>query len=79
MSDELTVYILSIDHKHGTNTYSHRTAEGAHRSLVSYVTEFWDTWVNAPMPADDDEMIELYFDQASGEESYWVDEITLED
>lgn len=40
--DETNVYVLSIDHKHGTNTYIHRTEEGRRAALLDYVAEEWD-------------------------------------
>lgn len=77
-NDNITVYVLTIDHKHGTNTYAHRTAEGAHQSLMDYIAEWWgDCGFDGPVPEDDAEAIALYFDATA--ETYWLDSTILAD
>jgi hypothetical protein len=41
----------------------HSSEEEAQAELVDYVRENWDDKMNEDPPADDDELIEQYFDQ----------------
>lgn len=71
-----TVWVLIIEHRHGSNIYVNKTKDGAAGELFSYVSEWWDEvrgrgrWgVNDPgdIPADRDEAIETYFEVVSDE------------
>lgn len=61
------VYILTIDHRHGTNSSAHRTREGASAALATFCRD-WAHEANTitegddPSKMTDDEVISLYFD-----------------
>lgn len=66
------VWVLTIDHRHGSDTTVHRSEAGARKWLAGYVREWWDDAVvrgGAPAepPEDDDEAVELYFDTVTDE------------
>ena len=85
-----TLYTLTIDHKHGTDTRVFRTEEGAHAALASWAREWWPVEVgrwrdeddNCPTQEQfdalpDNEAISEYFERVN--ESYSLDSATLED
>jgi hypothetical protein len=72
------VHILLIFHRHGHNTYLHRTEEGEQASLIGYVRENWEDEIkDEPAPEDDDKAIERYFELLAEEESYSIDTIEI--
>jgi hypothetical protein len=82
--DDVTVWVLSIDHRHGTNVYVHETEPGAKDSLVDYVRENWEDEVgrgfselDAEPPADDQEAIDAYFDEVADESYILTNEVLL--
>ncbi len=68
------VWVLVIDHRHGTDSSVHRTEGGAREALHSYVVQFWDEVVGRhgladKMPEDPSEAIDAYF-EAMEDEGY---------
>lgn len=55
----MRVWVVTIEHKHGTDTAVHRTEEGAQRALQGYV----DRWAEEEGVSND---IDEYF-EATGE------------
>lgn len=73
------VWVLTIDHKYGTDTYVKRTEVGAKRELLSYVDRWWDEIDSTDAPAGTtEETIEFYFESREGE-YYHIEEVELED
>ena len=61
----MTIHVLHIEHKYGHTMSAHSTELKALKMLSAYVKENWDdagpgSW-DEPMPADDDDAIEMYF------------------
>jgi hypothetical protein len=53
-----------IDHKYGTNTYAGKTKKSVTKQVASYCRKWWDENVkNTKIPEDNNEIIELYFDE----------------
>lgn len=76
------VWILVIDHKHGTTSRVFATAELAEKALLEWCKEWWlPEFGGAPMP-DDDILVEDYFERMANRwgdgESYVLEECTLE-
>jgi hypothetical protein len=62
------VWILTIEHKHGTDVYAHKTEAGAKGALLDYVQEWWSIEVgDEPIPENPDAAIERYFEEACNE------------
>ena len=72
----MKIYILTIEHRHGINTYPCITEEIARRELTNYVAEWW---VGEEVPNDVDEMIDEYFENQEPEECYSIEDIDLID
>lgn len=70
------IILLTIDHKHGTNTYACRDDETAEQELCQYVRTQWDVTGNegdVKMPEDPDEAIEMYFGFHQEDEWYSIE------
>lgn len=84
MNQDDTVWVLTIDHRHGQDTWVHLTEDGARGTLVNYVCEWWSelTGRNAhadlpeQAPADDQEAINTYFEWV-GDEYYNIEKTTV--
>ena len=72
-----TVWVVMIEHKYGFDHWVHLSKEGAVKTLVCFITEWWDESYGEK-PEDDWDLICQYFDNVE-EEWYIMDEITLED
>lgn len=73
MPDVTQVWVLAIDHRHGTNLTVHRSEEGACASLLAYVQDNWTQELGqAVQPNDEDELIETYFERVE-DESYTIE------
>lgn len=81
------VWVLVIEHRHGTNTYVFQTKEGAYAGLAGYCDEWWhheqartgaDDDFEPAVPEDNDELIRRYFELAD-DESYCIDVATVEE
>lgn len=76
------VWVLKIDHRHGSNVTVHSTESAAQAALLTYVQEWWcetDGRCGAPdtVPADADEAIDTYFEVMGDTEWYSIDESTI--
>jgi hypothetical protein len=71
-----TVFLASIDHKHGTNRSLHRTEAAAMAEVYDYVVHWWD--FEDGMPEDRAEAIGAYF-EAAEDEFYAVEPLELKD
>jgi hypothetical protein len=76
--EKQTVYITTVHHKHGEDTWVNATEAGAKEALYEYVKEWWDElWEDIcyedapPIPEDRDAAIAAYFKK-------WKDESDLE-
>ncbi len=74
--DPGTVWVLTVDHRHGQDMWVHETEAGAKGSLAGYVREWWSEltgrWdaredLPAEAPDDDDEAIATYFENVDDE------------
>lgn len=72
----MIIWILTIEHRHGTNVYAHQTKAGAEESLMEYVDEWWDSEMDgAKIPENRDEAIDGYF--SSAVETYYLQDVEL--
>ncbi|BBY54000.1 hypothetical protein H7J07_05200 [Mycobacterium koreense] len=78
-----TVWVLKIDHRHGTDATVHKTKQGAEEALLAYVHEWWDeaaTRIGADIPAeppaDSSAAIDMYF-ATQGDEFFEIDETSV--
>lgn len=74
------VYILTIDHRHGTNTSAHRTNEGATADLAAFCRQYAedDAFILNADKMTDDEIIEAYFAVMNErDEFYTVERVEL--
>ena len=84
----LTIYTLTIDHKHGSDVRVFRSEEGALDALAAWARDWWpkecapyaeDEGAQAMFDAlDDGEAIKTYFEAMNGRESYSLDSTILE-
>ena len=66
----MKLHVLSVEHKHGTNTSIHRTEESARDALHDYVAMWWEREMgDEPMPDGSGQAIEAYFDRVQTE--FW--------
>lgn len=75
VSETETVFIVTVEHKHGTDSWAHRTFEGAIASLAEYCREWW-AGEDDP-PEDDEQCIKDYFENE--QEFHTINESTLGD
>lgn len=76
------VWVLKIDHRHGSDTTVHESADAAKEALVAYVHEWWDEvagFRGAPETPPDgpDEVIDAYFEANGDREWYSIDEAVV--
>lgn len=75
-----TVWVLTVDHRHGRDTWVHATEEGAFGHLADYVSDWWTELVGRndrvelpdEAPADTREAINTYFETV-GDEYYDIE------
>lgn len=67
------IQVLIIEYSNGRNVYACESAEVAHRELHQYVKDNWGAEMDTPIPEDEDEAIEEYFDAMSYTESYAIE------
>jgi hypothetical protein len=85
----ITVYTLTIDHKHGTDTRVFRSEQSALDALAEWARQWWpvevDRWKLSELTQEQfnvlsaGEQIAAYFDKVSDREFYSLDQATLED
>ena len=74
-----TVYIATIEHKHGVNTYVSETYMLAFAEVVQYAREYWEDIEYDGKPAtpdglSDDEIVRMYFEgEVYGDEFYAIE------
>lgn len=73
----MTIFLLSIDHRHGTNHYACSTYAIAESALDNYVQDNWADEMNGePMPETAEARIAGYFD--GNDEYFDIEELTIE-
>ena len=73
----MTIYLLEIYHRHGTNVYPCATSDIRTDVLYDYVKEWWDeTGYDNECPLDQTQAIDEYFEAMEGVE--WYDESTAD-
>lgn len=71
-----TIWLLIIEHHHGTDSSIHWTKEDAEERLFTWVEDYWtDNGPKGDMPDLPDEAIKAYFDFA--DESYMLTETDM--
>ena len=76
---KLSVYVLVVEHRHGTMTSLHITPKDRDAELLGYVTEWWEQEMREDLPSDDDidsgevDLIDAYFNQVSDETYHYSD------
>ena len=67
MNDE-NMWVLMVEHRHGTDVSIHRTEQGAKDALTVYVDYWWGReFPGAAAPADDNERVTEYFERIHDE------------
>lgn len=86
----MTVHVLRIEHKHGSDTTVYSTAKKAEKWLFEYVKENWDEWTGdnpGALPKldtikDEGEAIDAYFEATQcamgAEEFYQLEELEVD-
>lgn len=70
------LWVLVIEHRHGTDTSVHRSEEAARQALYGFVDQWWGQELPArPVPGDAAEAIHEYFDLT--DESYTLAPTTV--
>lgn len=72
MSKKKLVYVLSIDHKYGTNIYVNMTDEGSRAELLKYVLENWESTMPKEHLLRTENAVEDYF-STTEEEFYEIE------
>ena len=68
LTQSTEVTVLSISHRHGTDTTVHISLAAAREALHAWVVEWWDKEIpNRPRPEDPEEAIQMYFERVSDE------------
>jgi hypothetical protein len=70
------VWVLVIDHKHGTNVSTHPSRADLDAALYNYCDEWWDREFGAETRPADDKLVSRYWDKMneSGEEWHVIEE-----
>lgn len=73
MTKEITVYLHSISHRHGTDIFASRTKDQRLHKLAEYCRHWWTEWENLPPnpPKSDQECVDLYFGEGGAYEEYY--------
>ena len=77
----MTIYVLTIEHRHGTNISVHQTRAGAEASLDEYVREYWHELSRErppEMPKAAEERIEIYFEDHPQNETFDIVECEVQ-
>lgn len=80
------LFVLMIEHRHGTDLWVHQTEAGARQSLVAWCREWWNIEMHGrfkepgagpenmetwgPAPDDDDKLMATYFEAV--EDEHWT-------
>jgi hypothetical protein len=76
-----TIYILTINHRHGSNISAHKSQEGALNALAQYVAQEWEQEMpeGRSIPENEGDAIESYFSRMEDQESFGIEETELAD
>lgn len=67
------VWVLTINHNHGLDTFAHACEAAAYAQLDAYVQKWWEHEVTGhELPDDPDERIRAYFDEFVPHESFAI-------
>lgn len=76
----MQVYVLQIDHKHGTSISAFTTEQLAEHWVADFCREWWDHEnVEGNPPDNDSECITQYFNHIDGRESWEIHTCTLDE
>lgn len=66
---KIKIAVLTIEHRHGTDTTIHGSREEAEAAIVDFVDQWWDTEVpkEVKKPSDPAKRSEAYFEHVEGE------------
>jgi hypothetical protein len=75
-----TVWVLMIEHEHGTSVWVRRTSKAAREQLYQWVLQWWDEELpEKTMPRDKAVAVEEYFNSfANFRESYIIHRVLVE-
>jgi hypothetical protein len=73
----VNVWVLTIEHRHGQETFVCKTEAVAWKTLANYVDEWWDQEIGLDVrrPKKDETAISRYFDKSN--EQYELNEVTV--
>ena len=70
----MTIYILTLENRYGTEAFAFTTQEAASAKLDAYVAESWAKKMgDEPMPEDAGEAVERYFEGNEREDYEFLD------
>ena len=83
MTTPAFVYVLTVEHRHGTNVSAHASREHAEAALWEYVTDWWvEAFPNEPLPEPADgnfwPHIDRYFEVHGADEWHNIQQCQIE-
>jgi hypothetical protein len=69
----MKIYIVAIEHEYGVNLSACTSARFANQVVLEFVNEWWPNYSDEPIPKNDQDAIDRYFDMTNGEESYTIE------
>ena len=75
-----TIWVVTLNHKHGTTISCYSTEQLARDSVVRWAADNWEQEVCEGDRAelDDDQLVARYFEHMDGEEDYDIDSAELD-
>lgn len=73
-----TVYVVTVQHKHGENVYVCSSQEKAELALDKYVQEWWGYEMDGVKPKDREQRIAAYFSHVANED-YTSETLTIDE
>lgn len=74
-----TVFVLVLEHRYGRDIHICTSRTVAEAILDTYVQEFWSELSDTDQPDLREDRISLYFNDHPEDETYSIDEYTVED
>jgi hypothetical protein len=75
----MKVWVVTIDHKHGTDSEVHASKASAEAALWGYCDEWWENEFHGVPRPSDDKLVEAYWNRMSerGEEWHTLEECEI--
>jgi hypothetical protein len=80
-AQDMQLWVLTIEHRHGQNTTLYRTEDAAKQAVAEYVDEWWNQeatrWGSEAKPDDNTEKVDRYFERVE-DEFYSINSATVQ-